>query len=143
MDGASGGNRTLARTWRNVASSARLFAGSVDTQSQIQDFYFGEDLMLRRHDYQVNIAAGFCSCAADFRLRRRKRDSPSNQATSIHARSRSATDSRKADGLNRSKRGAVRVAMSTHTFPLSETGREHALYFLDLALSLAARVRVS
>jgi hypothetical protein len=25
----------------------------------IQDFFFGEDLMLRRHDYSVNIAGGF------------------------------------------------------------------------------------
>jgi len=29
--------------------------------------------------------------------------------------------------------------MSTHTFPLSETSREHDLYFLDRTLSLAAR----
>lgn len=25
----------------------------------MQDFFFGDDLMLRRHDYNVNIAGGF------------------------------------------------------------------------------------
>jgi hypothetical protein len=25
----------------------------------VQDFFFGEDMMLRRHDYSVNIAGGF------------------------------------------------------------------------------------
>src|SRR5499426_4315361 len=39
--------------WRVVRA---YFPGWVDTHSQIQDFFFGEDLMLRRHDYQVNIA---------------------------------------------------------------------------------------
>lgn len=35
------------------------FPGSIETHSQVQDFYFDEALMLRRHDYQVNIAGGF------------------------------------------------------------------------------------
>ena len=43
-------------TWRSLRA---YFPGSVDTHSQIQDFFFGEDLMLRRHDYTVNIAGGF------------------------------------------------------------------------------------
>ena len=25
----------------------------------MQDFFFGEDLLLRRHDYNVNVAGGF------------------------------------------------------------------------------------
>jgi hypothetical protein len=25
----------------------------------VQDFFFGEDLLLRRHDYSVNVAGGF------------------------------------------------------------------------------------
>jgi hypothetical protein len=33
--------------------------GSVETHSLVQNFYFGGDLMLRRHDYTVNIASGF------------------------------------------------------------------------------------
>jgi hypothetical protein len=35
------------------------FPGSIETHSPVQDFFFGEDLMLRRHDYSVNIAGGF------------------------------------------------------------------------------------
>ena len=36
------------------------FPGSIETHSLIQDFFFGEnDFMLRRHDYNVNIAGGF------------------------------------------------------------------------------------
>lgn len=37
------------------------FPGSIETHSQIQDFFFGADLMLRRHDYSVNIAGGFAA----------------------------------------------------------------------------------
>ena len=43
-------------TWRVVRA---YFPASIDTHSQIQDFFFGEDLLLRRHDYNVNIAGGF------------------------------------------------------------------------------------
>jgi hypothetical protein len=35
------------------------FPGSVETHSLSQDFYFDEAFLLRRHDYQVNIAGGF------------------------------------------------------------------------------------
>jgi hypothetical protein len=35
------------------------FPGSIETHSLIQDFFFGEDLRLRRHDYNVSIAGGF------------------------------------------------------------------------------------
>jgi len=37
------------------------FPGSIETHSLAQDFFFGEDLMLRRHDYAVNIAGGFAA----------------------------------------------------------------------------------
>jgi hypothetical protein len=37
------------------------FPGSIETHNLIQDFFFGEDLMLRRHDYSVNIAGGFAA----------------------------------------------------------------------------------
>jgi hypothetical protein len=43
-------------TWRVLRA---YFRGSVETHCLIQDFFFGEDLMLRRHDYNVNIAGGF------------------------------------------------------------------------------------
>lgn len=35
------------------------FPGSIETHSGIQDFFFDESRILRRHDYQVNIAGGF------------------------------------------------------------------------------------
>jgi hypothetical protein len=43
-------------TWRVLRA---YFPASIETHSLIQDFFFGEDLMLRRHDYSVNIAGGF------------------------------------------------------------------------------------
>lgn len=35
------------------------FPGTIETHSSIQDFFFDESFLLRRHDYQVNIAGGF------------------------------------------------------------------------------------
>jgi len=43
-------------TWRCLRAH---FPGSIETHSQIQEFYFGADFLLRRHDYRVNIAGGF------------------------------------------------------------------------------------
>jgi hypothetical protein len=43
-------------TWRVLRA---YFPGSIETHSLIQDFFFDEELMLRRHDYCVNIAGGF------------------------------------------------------------------------------------
>lgn len=44
-------------TWRVLRA---YFPGSIETHNLVQDFFFGEDdLMLRRHDYQVNVAGGF------------------------------------------------------------------------------------
>ncbi len=42
--------------WRVLRA---YFPGSIETHSLIQEFFFGDDLMLRRHDYSVNIAGGF------------------------------------------------------------------------------------
>ncbi|WP_428340616.1 hypothetical protein [Mycobacterium sp.] len=43
-------------TWRVLRA---YFPGSIETHSSVQDFFFGEDFLLRRHDYSVNIAGGF------------------------------------------------------------------------------------
>ena len=49
--------REGAETWRVLRA---YFPGSIETHSFIQDFFFGKsDLLLRRHDYNVNIAGGF------------------------------------------------------------------------------------
>jgi hypothetical protein len=54
-----------AEPWREGAETWRVlrayFPGSIETHSGIQDFFFGEDLRLRRHDYSVNIAGGFAA----------------------------------------------------------------------------------
>jgi hypothetical protein len=34
------------------------FPGWMETHCMVQDFFFGEDMMLRRHDYSVNIVGG-------------------------------------------------------------------------------------
>jgi hypothetical protein len=50
-------------SWREGSEMWRVlracFPASIETHSLVQDFFFGEDLMLRRHDYNVNIAGGF------------------------------------------------------------------------------------
>ena len=48
--------REESETWRVLRA---YFPGSIETHCGIQDFFFDEDLMLRRHDYSVNIAGGF------------------------------------------------------------------------------------
>jgi hypothetical protein len=35
------------------------FPSAIATHSTVQDFFFGDDLLLRRHDYTVDIAGGF------------------------------------------------------------------------------------
>ena len=51
--------RDGSETWRVLRA---YFPGWIETHSQIQDFFFGEDdLLLRRHDYSVNIAGGFAA----------------------------------------------------------------------------------
>jgi hypothetical protein len=45
-------------TWRVLRA---YFPGSIETHNLVQAFFFGEDLMLRRHDYSVNIAGGFAA----------------------------------------------------------------------------------
>src|ERR1700739_3071423 len=51
--------------WREGTEAWRVlrayFPGSIETHCGIQDFFFGEDLMLRRHDYSVNVAGGFAA----------------------------------------------------------------------------------
>jgi hypothetical protein len=70
--------REGAETWRVLRA---YFPGSIETHNPVQDFFFGEDLMLRRHDYSVNVAGGFAAAqltsdyvtANGFRLPTRRR----------------------------------------------------------------------
>ncbi len=48
--------REGAETWRVLRA---YFPGWIETHNLVQDFFFGEDFLLRRHDYSVNIAGGF------------------------------------------------------------------------------------
>lgn len=45
-----------AEVWRVLRAR---FPNSIATHSATQDFFFGEDFMLRRHDYNVEVAGGF------------------------------------------------------------------------------------
>jgi hypothetical protein len=47
-----------AETWRVLRAH---FPGSIETHCLVQDFFFGKDLLLRRHDYSVTIAGGFAA----------------------------------------------------------------------------------
>ncbi|MGW7425354.1 hypothetical protein ACWGJB_35890 [Streptomyces sp. NPDC054813] len=44
--------------WRRLRVT---FPDAVASHSTVQDFYFGDDLLLRRHDYHVDIAGGFAA----------------------------------------------------------------------------------
>ncbi len=67
-----------AESWRCLRA---FFPAAIETHSQIQEFFFGPDLLLRRHDYRVNIAGGFAAAqlvtdyisADGFRLPTRRR----------------------------------------------------------------------
>jgi hypothetical protein len=37
------------------------FADTIATHSRVQDFFFGDDLLLRRHDYTVDVSGGFAT----------------------------------------------------------------------------------
>lgn len=60
-DGVAWGSRrpSSGRRARGCGALRAYFPGSIETHSLVQDFFFGEDLMLRCHDYSVNIAGGF------------------------------------------------------------------------------------
>ncbi|MEV7236264.1 hypothetical protein AB0N06_20395 [Streptomyces sp. NPDC051020] len=44
--------------WRGLRAT---FPASIASHSTVQDFYFGPDRLLRRHDYHVDIAGGFAA----------------------------------------------------------------------------------
>jgi hypothetical protein len=50
--------REGAETWRVLRA---YFPACIETHNLVQDFFFDESLMLRRHDYSVNIAGGFAA----------------------------------------------------------------------------------
>ncbi|MEJ0092945.1 MAG: hypothetical protein WDN46_05820 [Methylocella sp.] len=45
-----------AETWRVLRAH---FPDSIATHSPVQDFFFGDDFLVRRHDYSVDVAGGF------------------------------------------------------------------------------------
>jgi hypothetical protein len=45
-------------TWRGLRAT---FPAHIASHSTVQDFYFGADRLLRRHDYHVDIAGGFAA----------------------------------------------------------------------------------
>jgi hypothetical protein len=49
--------------WTEADESWRVlrahFPDTIATHNTVQDFFFGEDLLLRRHDYNVDVAGGF------------------------------------------------------------------------------------
>jgi hypothetical protein len=47
-----------SRIWRVLRVE---FPDVIATHSRVQDFYFADDLSLRRHDYTVDIAGGFAA----------------------------------------------------------------------------------
>ena len=44
--------------WRGLRA---IFPTGIASHSPVQDFYFGEDHLLRRHDYHVDVAGGFAA----------------------------------------------------------------------------------
>ena len=56
---------TEGQTWAEGGETWRVlharFPGSIATHGERQDFFFGADLLLRRHDYNVEVAGGFAA----------------------------------------------------------------------------------
>jgi hypothetical protein len=50
--------REGGETWRVLRA---YLPGSIETHCLVQDFFFGDDLLLRRHDYTVTIAGGLAA----------------------------------------------------------------------------------
>jgi hypothetical protein len=50
--------RENSETWRGLRVT---FPPEVASHSKIQDFYFGQDFLLRRHDYYVEASGGFAA----------------------------------------------------------------------------------
>ena len=48
--------REGTETWRGLRAT---FPAEIASHSAQQDFYFGEDMLIRRHDYHVDIAGSF------------------------------------------------------------------------------------
>lgn len=48
--------REGGETWRVLRAR---FPNEIASHSTVQDFFFGDDLLLRRHDYNVDVAGGF------------------------------------------------------------------------------------
>jgi hypothetical protein len=48
--------REDGETWRVLRA---IFPQAIATHSPVQEFFFGDDFLLRRHDYKVDIAGGF------------------------------------------------------------------------------------
>lgn len=50
--------REGSETWRGLRVR---FPSGIESHSQTQDFYFGDDRLIRRHDYHVDVAGGFAA----------------------------------------------------------------------------------
>ena len=87
-----------------MAGAARLVSRAIDTHSGVQDFFFDENRMLRRHDYNVNIAGGFP--AAQLTTQHVMADGISlpTRRRAYTRRPRPAADPRHADGRHRLQR---------------------------------------
>jgi hypothetical protein len=44
------------RNWRGLQAR---FPADIASHSAVQEFYFGDDYLIRRHDYRVDVAEGF------------------------------------------------------------------------------------
>jgi hypothetical protein len=54
----------MVREWRRLAQTAR--PENLATHSDVQDFLFGSDLLLRRHDHSVDVSGGFAGAQLVF-----------------------------------------------------------------------------
>lgn len=83
--------------WRGLRAT---FPMEIASHSTVQDFYFGEDHLLRRHDYHVDVAGGFA--AAQYVYDFVKADGIRlSTKTGLPARCRSPSEPRAADGVDR------------------------------------------
>lgn len=63
-------NRAVAGRRRNLARAAGDISSRDRKPLPVQDFYFGPDFLLRRHDYQVDISGSFPTAQYVYHIRR-------------------------------------------------------------------------
>ena len=106
-------------TWVGLQAQ---FPPEIATHSSVQEFYFGDDHLLRRHDYRVDVAGGFPAVQYVYDIVESRWDQAAVEAQGLPRRHPRQRLARSADGGNRLQRRLLRVRPGTMSSRLNVTG---------------------